>query len=400
MGRSGKLGLAGALSGAVVLALAGCSSLPDSGPSAKDVSARQVDTDQSQRYLVVDITPTAVEALRRHGFGSLSAQFGDRQPSAEPAIEIGDAITITVWEAAAGGLFSSAAATTTSGATASTGSNSATIPEQVVGRDGGITMPYAGRIHVAGQTTRAVQQQIERALEGKAIQPQVLVNITKTAGGSVSVGGEVAAGARVPLTVKGDRLLDVLATAGGIRAPVNETFVDLSRGSTTSRIPLITIVNNPRENIYLHPGDTLTLVHDPQTFIAYGATGSNAEIPFNADGISLAEALAKAGGLQDNRSDPRGVFIFRYEPDSVARQFAPTSPLVRPGRLTPVVYRLDLTDPNSLFLQQNFRMANRDFLYVSNSPSTEVQKVFGIIGGGIGTIGSVASIASATSTLK
>lgn len=175
---------------------------------------------------------------------------------------------------------------------------------------------------------------------------------------------------------------------------MNETFVELTRGSKTSRIPLITIINNPRENIYLHPNDDLTLVRDPQTFIAYGATGQNAEIPFEADGITLAQALSKAGGLQDNRSDPRGVFVFRYETEAVARQLDPSSTVVYSGRLTPVVYRLNLADPNSLFMEQTFRMANRDLVYVSNSPSTDMQKVFGIFSGGIGTLGSAASIAS------
>ena len=174
--------------------------------------------------------------------------------------------------------------------------DSATDPEQVVGRDGAITVPYAGRVHVAGRTTRAVQGDIETALQGKAIQPQVLVNVTHSISNTVSVGGEVAAGARIPLSVKGDRLLDVIAAAGGVRAPVNETYVELSRGATTSRVPLSRVIANPKENIYLQPNDVVTLVRDPQTFIAYGATGRNAEIPFEADGINLAQALAKAGG--------------------------------------------------------------------------------------------------------
>jgi protein involved in polysaccharide export with SLBB domain len=198
--------------GAVALAaLAGCSSLPDSGPSASDITAQQALSDQDQRYLVVDIAPATVEALRRRGYGSFSAEFGDRRVSSEPVIGVGDSVTVTIWEAASGGLFSAPVIADR----VSTGSNSATIPEQVVGRDGGITVPYAGRVRVAGRTTRAVQDQIEHALEGKAIQPQVLVNVVKTAGDSVSVGGEVAAGARVPLSVKGDRVLDVLASAGG-----------------------------------------------------------------------------------------------------------------------------------------------------------------------------------------
>ena len=171
------------------------------------------------------------------------------------------------------------------------------IPEQVVGRDGGITVPYAGRIHVAGRTPRAVQQIVQKALEGKAIEPQALVSVTRPVSNSVSVGGEVTAGARVPLSVKGDRLLDVLAAAGGVRAPVNETFVELSRGSTTSRMPLLTIISNPSENIYLHANDVLTLVRDPQTFIAYGATGRNAEIPFEADGNHACPSPRQSGRL-------------------------------------------------------------------------------------------------------
>ena len=97
-------------------------------------------------------------------------------------------------------------------------------------------MPYAGRVRVAGKTTRAVQKEIEDALQGKAIQPQVL-HVTKPVSDSVSVGGEVAQGSRVPLSTKGDRVLDVVDQAGGVRSPVNETFVELSRGLTTSRMP-------------------------------------------------------------------------------------------------------------------------------------------------------------------
>jgi polysaccharide biosynthesis/export protein len=306
-------------------------------------------------------------------------------------IGVGDSVTVTIWEASSGGLFSAPLVTDK----ISVGSNSAMIPEQIVGRDGGITVPYAGRIHVAGKTTRSVQQTVEKALTGKAIEPQVLVSVTRPVSNSVSVGGEVANGARIPLSVKGDRVLDVLAAAGGVKAPVNETFVELSRGSTTSRTPLMRIIADPVENIYLHPDDVLTLVLDPQTFIACGATGTNAEIRFDADGINLAQALAKAGGLIDSRSDPQGVFIFRYEPESVLRAIRPNSPLLARGRLSPVVYRLNLSDPNSLFLEQSFHIANRDLIYVSNSPSTDVQKVFGIVAGGIGTVGSASSIATA-----
>lgn len=398
MAQSRRSGLAISLVAAGAMALAGCSALPDSGPSASDVAARQVDANQAPRYMVVDINPSTINVLKRRSFSSFYSAFGDHRISAESAIGVGDGVTVTIWEAGPGGLFSgTGSSVTTLVNSVSTGANSATIPQQIVGRDGSITVPYAGRVSVAGKTTRAVQNVIEQALEGKAIQPQVLVNVTQPVSASVSVNGEVVNGAQVPLSVKGYRVLDVIALAGGVKFPVNEDFVELSRGSRTARAPLITLVNNPHKNIYLRPGDTLTVVHDPQTFIAYGALGQNAEIPFQADGITLAQALSKAGGLQDSRSDPRGVFVFRNELASVARQFDPSNPLVHSGRLTPVVYRLRLDDPNSLFMEQSFQIANRDVIYVSNSPSTEVQKVFAIIAGGFGTIGSAASIGQSVS---
>jgi polysaccharide biosynthesis/export protein len=390
MGRSKTRAVCTALCLGAFEALSGCG-LPSSGPSTSDV-VQQATVEQMLRYEVVDIDPTTIETLSRSGSESFSTRFGDRKLTAEPVIGVGDAVTVTIWEAGPGGLFSAPLV--------SAGSNSAMIPEQFVGRDGGITVPYAGRVQVVGKTTRAVQQTIEQALEDKALQPRVLVNVTKPTSDSVSVGGEVTMGARVPLSVRGDRILDVISAAGGVKAkaPVNKTFVELSRGSTTSRIALTRIIAHPSENIYMHPDDVLTLVLDPQTFLAYGTTGRNAEIPFDADGITLAEALTKAGGLNDSRSDPKGVFIFRYESEPVARALRPESPLVMRGRRTPIVYRLNLTDANSLFLEQQFRIANRDLMYVSNSPSSEIQSVFNIFAPGLSTAGSLASVGSAATS--
>lgn len=354
-------------------ALAACSSVSGSGPSADDVVQGAV-TAEVPRYEIVDIDSRVVDILRHRGPESFLAHFGDYRPSVEPRIGIGDTISVTIWEAGSGGLFSAPLVSDRF----STGANSATIPDQVVGRDGTISVPYAGRIPVAGQTTRAVQTVIEHALEGKAIQPQVLVNVRNSISNTVTVTGEVTNGARVPLSVKGDRVMDVIAAAGGIRAPVNETYVQLSRGAETVRVALTRVTSDAKENIYMRPNDVLTLIRDPQTFIAYGATGRNAEIPFDAEGISLSQALAKAGGLLDFRSDPTGVFIFRFEPENVARAIRPDSPLVQHGYATPIVYRLNLRDPGSLFVAQSFHIVNRDLLYVSNAPLTDAQKVMEI----------------------
>jgi polysaccharide biosynthesis/export protein len=339
-------------------------------------------------YAFVDITPAVIETIRRSLPEVSLAQFGDYRPSLEPHISVGDTVVVTIWEAEQGGLFSAPLVSDKF----STGSNSATIPAQIVGRDGAITVPYAGRVHVAGLTTRAVQTIIENALQGKAIKPQVLVDVTHSYVNSVTVTGEVANGARVDLSVSGDRLLDVISEAGGVRAPVNATYVQLSRGPVSVRVPLTRVINDPRENIYMRPGDVVALIADPQTFIVYGATGINHEIPFDTEGISLAEALGKAGGLEDVRSDAQGIFVFRYEPAPIARALGVDPSLMGSNNWARVVYRLNMRQASSLFYAQSFQMVNRDVLYVSDAPLTEVQKALSIFTTPLAPAGSAAAI--------
>jgi len=370
----------------LVLLASGCSSVPSEGPSASDIISER--SAAAQRFELVDLDGTVDQVLISRRPDKSIASFGDYRPSSEQRIGVGDQVTVTIWEAAAGGLFSAPLLTDKF----TTGSKSATIPPQIVDRDGMITVPYAGHVHVVGHTPREVQAAIEQALEGKAIQPQVLVDVTRSPTNTATVLGEVVKGDRVPLTVKGDRVLDVIAEAGGVKAPVSETFVELSRGARTARVALSRIVADHRENIYVQPGDTITVVRDPQTFIAYGATGRNAEIPFDAEGINLNQAIAKAAGLLDFRADPEGVFLFRFEPESVARALRPNSPLIQPGRLTPFVYRINMRDPNSLFVAQRFPIFNKDVIYVSNAPLTDLQKVMDIFNLAVSPAASAASI--------
>ncbi len=367
----------------------GCTILPSQGPSAQAiVDGADVATAEGvfARYELIDVDTAVVEALRGRPLDSLLATFGDNRPSLEPVIGIGDSISIQVWEAGSGGLFSGPLVADRFSA----GSKSATIPDQVVSRDGAISMPYAGRIQVAGRRTQDVQTLIENELAGKAIQPQVLVTVSRPISQAVTVTGEATVGARIPLSGKGDRLLDVVAGAGGVTGSIADTFVRLSRGNTTLTVPMTTVISNPRENIFMRPGDVLTLVRDPQTFLTVGALANTAEINFSAEGITLAQGLARARGLADSVADPAGVFIFRFEPASLVRRLKPGSPFET--KLVPVVYRVNLRDPNSIFLAQAFRMRNRDLIYVSTAPFSEVAKVLNVFSTVVGPIGSAAAI--------
>jgi polysaccharide export outer membrane protein len=262
----------------------------------------------------------------------------------------------------------------------SAGSRTATIPEQVVARDGTIEVPYAGRLKVAGLRPAEVEQEIVDALAHKAIQPQVVVTISKSLSNTVAVEGEVSTGARIPLTTKGDRILDVIAEAGGIHIAASDAFIRLTRARRTVSVAYNAILEHPEENIYVMPGDVLTVVRDPQTFTAFGGTGKNEQVPFDAAGITLEEAIAKAGGLLDYRADPAGIFLLRFEPTGLVAQLAPKRDLPSRGSLVPVVYRLNLRDANSFFLARSFPMRDKDILYVANSASDPVQKFLGLVG--------------------
>jgi polysaccharide biosynthesis/export protein len=354
-------------------ALGGCSTLPTAGPTTGQVVDQAVKDDRA-RFDVVDVDNNVVSTLLAQPAESFRNRFRQYGKPAAPTIGIGDTVVVTIWEAAGGGLFGGG---TTIGVT--TGSRSVTIPEQVVSRDGAISVPFAGRIHVAGQSLLEVQHTIEQRLADKAIEPQVLVVVTRSVTNSATVSGEVVNGTRVGLSVNGDHLLDLIALAGGAKSPVYETFVRLSRNGVTATIPMEQLVSDPAENIYAWPGDVLTLVHIPQTFSVFGATGTNMQVTFGAEKITLAEALAKAGGLQDLRADPAGVFLFRFEPPAVVGALKASALATGPDGSSPVVYRLDLSDANSYFFAQRFPVEDKDVIYVANAKLNELQKFFTLL---------------------
>ena len=368
------------LGGAV---LAGCSTLPTSGPTVSQVFDQAV-TDGQRQFDLVNVDNHVVATLLAQRTGSFHIRFQSYGKPPAPRIGIGDSVAVSIWEASGGGLFGAAdlgggaGGASGIGGTAG-GARNAIIPDQVVAPDGAISVPFAGRVPVAGHTPLQVQNEIQQRLSEKAIEPQVIVTVTKVVTNSATVSGEVVNGARVPLSVGGDHLLDLIAAAGGAKAPVYQTFVRLSRDGVTMTIPMERLVADPAENIYAWPGDVLTLVEVPQTFSVFGATTQNTEVPFGADKITLSQALAKAGGLQDARADPQGIFLFRFEPSAVVGALSAAPLATGPDGSSPVVYRLNLREAKNYFYAERFPIEDKDVIYVANAPLTELQKIFTLI---------------------
>lgn len=375
------------------LMLVGCAStqnyLPSAGASRTQIQ-EVAQTQPSSNIQVVEIN----DGVARKVLGSKrQAQFSEvLDQTAQKAFTIGagDVIEVSIWEAPPAALFGSAVLDPRAGPATT---RATAFPEQMVNVEGFISIPFAGQIQAAGRTTNQIETEVAQRLKGKANQPQVLVRTIRNNTANVTVVGEVTNSLRMPLTAKGERLLDALAAAGGVRQPVNKMTLQVSRAGQMLAMPLEAVIRDPKQNIVLQPGDVVTSLFQPLSFTVLGATGKNEEVNFETQGISLAQALARAGGLQDARADAQGVFLFRFEsPEAIE---ASTKIALTADGKVPVVYRLDLKDPATFFVAQNFPMQNRDVLYVSNSPAAELQKFLNIL---TSTIYSVSAIGVAVRT--
>jgi polysaccharide biosynthesis/export protein len=414
MGRSAGLRAAAFSAFLAVTVLAACSAIPGNGPLAGAVAGQG----QPNGLILFDVVPVddrVVATLLAEPEPSFAARFKKYGTPPDLRIAVGDTLSVMLWEIGAGQLFgktrppqpapaSPSAALpvpriepvfrpipyTAVGlrpgivAPANFASGAATIPDQLVQPEGTITIPYGGQIAAAGHTVAEVQEEIEARLADKALQPQALVIDKKSPANSVSASGEVLKGGRVPLTPDGDRLLQIIAAAGGAHAPVRDIFVRLSRGEVTATIPLQTLVSHPAEDIYAAPGDTLTLIEVPQTFAIFGAATRNAAIPFFADRLSLAEALAKSKGLDDNLANPKGVFLFRWERDRVVRALGQPMAAGAPEGVSPIAYRFDLDDANSYLLAREFPVHDKDVIFVADADTVPLRKVFEVVGTVVG----------------
>lgn len=350
--------------------LSACSALPNSGPTKSALLSAQT---QNRNFAVVEIAPGTIGLAAERESPSFFGTFGDDRPLSDANIAVGDMLQVTLWESAGGGLFSNASVEPSSA-----GSHSIVTPEEIVDRDGSITVPFAGRVPVAGRTPAQVESDIRMRLGEIAIDPQAVLTV-KHLSNSATVISEGGHAARVPLGAAGERLLEAIAQAGGIRTSSSDISVVLSREDRVVTIPLETVLRDPREDIYLQPGDIVTQVLNPQSFTAVGATGRNNVVQFGSADLTLAEALGKAGGLLDSRADPDGVFVIRIETGVVARQLAETHKLIANNEGVPTIYHLNLRDPTGLVLAKKFSMHDKDIVYVTNSRLDDFQKVFSVI---------------------
>lgn len=358
------------------LLTAGCGTLlmPAAGPNSLAVRSGQ--SWNGPPYGLVKLTPDVITTLEEYGPRTLSATFGDRRPPPEIKFGIGDVVAVSIFEAAAGGLFIPSEAGVRPG-------NFVTLPNQPIDTKGFISVPYAGLVPAAGKTPAEVQQEIVDRIKNRAIEPQVVVSLVTQNTSLITVIGEVntafTPSGRIPAQPAGEHLLDVITRAGGLRDQGQDTWVVLERNGRRAAVPFGALVYEPGNNIWAWPGDTIYLYKEPQTFLAFGATGQQGEFQFSAGSqssawrMTLAEGVATAGGLLDLQADPGSVFLYRREPRELAEKLGVDCSKMD-GPTVPIVYAVSLADPSGYFLASRFQMRNKDVIFAANAEEVEITK--------------------------
>lgn len=348
-----------------LLSLSGCGALPRSGPLA----AQMQNTGEDGEALASLVAPLTAETVDMIGPAPAEPGFSGDVLSAAPLdvdmIGRGDVIETVVWEGAEGGLFSTAGGATM-------------LPLMTVDNGGNVFAPFAGRIRAAGRTPDQLRRAIGQALSSMTLSPQVSVRVVEASSRRFSVQGAVGAPGIYDINHGAGRLTQALAAAGGVAPETPAPVLTLRRNGRDMSEPLDAVLGDPGFDIALRPGDSIIVAPQRSRFTALGALGSQAEIVFPRVPLDLLGALGAASGLRDFDADPSAVFVLRRERPEIADALlegAPPSGLPR-GAGRPIVYRLDLTDPEAFFIARNFEMRGGDAVFVSNAPITELRKVF------------------------
>jgi polysaccharide export outer membrane protein len=364
---------------AVVLSasvLASCG-LPGVGPTKNQIFAGSVQREGDAFVVAINDRVTRATAfVPALGFSDKLKSAGIQSAD---IIRPGDVLGLTIWENVDDGLLA--------GAT----SNATALENVQVDGSGFIFVPYAGRIKAAGNTPEAIRRIITEKLEDQTPDPQVEVRRTAGDGASVSILGSAGVQGIFPITRPTRTLAAMLANAGGVGEVAEIAQITLTRGNVSETIWFEDLYDHPELDIALRDGDRILIQADQRSFTALGAAGAQTRLTFESQTLSLVEALAQLGGLSASTADPTGVFVFRNEPAEIANAVLGRTDLVGAQRL---IYVMDLTEPNGLFMARDFLIRDQDTIYVTEAPIVQWNRTIASITGTLGGAQSLGSVAT------
>lgn len=344
--------------------LVGCATLPSSGPTGKQIE-KSVSVAGEQPVIELTEIHTAADVPALAANGLPVAILPAMAATPTDMVGAGDILDINIYEAGVT-LFASSAGSGVGQLSSTPGVQVQKLPPTRVDDRGNIKIPYAGTIHVAGLTTGEIEVAIRDALKRLSQNPQVLVTLSEVVTNSVIIGGEVAKPGRLVLRTNRESLSDVIALAGGYRGNARDLTLRVMRGSSRVDLRVNDFIDNPEMDVQIQPGDRLMLINNPRTYSILGASGRVEQTPFSSSKVSLAEAVATAGGSNPSLGDPAAIFLFRYERD-------------QSGQEVPHVYHLNMMKGGSYLIAQKFMMQDKDVLYFGNAAANQPSKLIQLI---------------------
>lgn len=353
--------------------LAACA-LPRSGPSKGEIYRGSVERGGSAHVIEVsDRVNSLTKSGQIYGF---SSHFLNAGRIGADEIRAGDVLSLSVWENVDDGLL------------ASLGTSAANLSEIQVDGEGYIFVPYAGRIRAAGNSPEKLRQIITEKLATQTPDPQVTVARVAGDGATVSVMGKVFSQGVFPIERPTRSLSAMLARAGGVSIEPEIAVISVRRGNHSGKVWLTDLYSGASRDIALYPGDIVLVEEDQRDFTSLGAVGSQTRVPLGNEQISAIEAVAMVGGLNSDLADPTGVFVIREEQESIAAALL-GKPVQGPQRM---IYVLDLTRPDGLFLARGFSIRDEDTVYVTEAPYAQWRKRLAAVTGSLLSVNSVQNI--------
>lgn len=358
-----------------VLGIGACTQ-PRPGPNMDEIFAGSVMREGDAFIIAVgDRVNRSLNVPQGRGF---SDALRRGQVLGSDTVRVGDTITVTIFENVPEGLLTS------------TETRGARLEQVQVDSQGYIYVPFAGRIRAAGQTPEGLRDTVARQLDEQTPDPQVYISREVGDGATVSVLGRVNSQGVYPIDRATGRLTAMIAQAGGVSVPTQTAMVTVARGQHRGRVGLDDLFRYPELDIALRGGDRVYVEQDQRRFSVLGATGIQSLVTFESPTLTAIEAIARVGGLDPTRANPRGVFVFRNEPEEIARRLLGRHDLVGDQRM---VYVLNLTEPNGMFNARDFHIRDGDTIYVTEASAVQWNRQIAVLTGALSATGSASTIA-------
>lgn len=334
----------------ILVMLAGCGSiLSGSGPYSSAITSSSAGQNPDLPYSLIDLAPDNIAEYSRQAPPPASAKVSKTGTTSIQLVP-GDVIKIMISDSAEGGVFAPLSA-------------GGTVFNNVrVSSEGTVSLPYAGSVNVRGYTLTQVDDAIRKKLKGSvATDPQVHSEMVGDLSGSVLVAGAVKTPGRFsslqgPLTI-----LDAVNMAGGPVLEPHLINVVVRNGKRAYSINYDDVLGG--KNRQVSPRSEIILERARQRFVAMGSVKEPGLKDLPSRSPSLLEVLGSVGGLDEQKADPQGVFVFRINQEP------------KEGQPAAEVFRLDMRRPEAIFLARAFQVFPDDAVYVTNAPVYEWQKI-------------------------